>query len=89
MTKKPFWRRMLVPTGLLVVAGGTLLTIVSSTFTRARGATRSRMLEFERRERVIDQTIRETSSQTQDSSMLPCEQNEDFDTPVARQLTDG
>jgi len=67
MKKMPAWRRLIVPAGLVVVGGGAALLITSSSFTQVRGATRSRRLEFERRQDVIEQAICEANSAGTDS----------------------
>lgn len=73
MRKKPVWRRFLVPAGIVVVAGGAVLTLVAASFTRVRGATRSRQLELDRRQQVIEQAIHKADSRSSDAAPSPHE----------------
>ena len=89
MRKKPLWRRLLVPTGMVVVAGGTVLTIVASSFTQARGATRSRQLEFEQRQDVVEQAIHEATVKKLDTSTPSQEADRDDDEATRANPVDG
>lgn len=64
MRSVPAWRRMIGPVGVVLVVGGSMLTIVASSFTRLSGATRSRKLEFQRRKQAIEQVIQKAGDET-------------------------
>jgi len=61
MRSVPAWRRMIGPAGVVLVVGGSLFTLITSSVTQARGATRSRKLEFKRRQQLIEQVIQKTN----------------------------
>ncbi len=89
MRKKPVWRRLLIPTGMVVVASGTVLTIVASSFTQSRGATRSRQLEYERRQDVVEQAIHEADVKKLDASTTLQETDREDDAGARARPVDG